>query len=82
MCLVTNVLSKRRLSDRQIVDIYKARWGVELFFRTFKQTSGVASFAAMRRRMLVWKSTGRWWGCGVFVCGQRELVQFRSIRVN
>jgi len=38
MCLITNVLSKQRLSDRQIAEIYKARWGVELFFRTFKQT--------------------------------------------
>jgi hypothetical protein len=40
MCLITNVLSKTRLSDEQIVKIYKARWGVELFFRTFKQTFG------------------------------------------
>jgi hypothetical protein len=38
MCLITNVLSKARLSDRQIAEIYKARWGIELFFRTFKQT--------------------------------------------
>jgi hypothetical protein len=38
MCLITNVLSKTRLSDRQIAEIYKARWGIELFFRTFKQT--------------------------------------------
>ncbi len=40
MCLITNVLSKTRLSDQQIVTIYKARWGIELFFRTFKQTFG------------------------------------------
>ena len=40
MCLITNVLSKERLSDRQTAQIYKARWGVELFFRTFKQTFG------------------------------------------
>lgn len=40
MCLITNVLSKKRLSDKQIAQIYKARWGVEVFFRTFKQTFG------------------------------------------
>lgn len=40
MCLITNVLSAKRLSDRQIAQIYKARWGIELFFRTFKQTFG------------------------------------------
>jgi hypothetical protein len=40
LCLITNVLSQARLSDQQIIQIYKARWGVELFFRTFKQTFG------------------------------------------
>lgn len=40
MCLLTNVLSKTRLSDRQLAEIYRARWGIELFFRTFKQTFG------------------------------------------
>jgi len=40
MCLITNVMSKKRLSDRQIAQIYQARWGVEVFFRTFKQTFG------------------------------------------
>jgi hypothetical protein len=40
MCLITNVMSKKRLTDRQIAQIYKARWGVEVFFRTFKQTFG------------------------------------------
>lgn len=38
MCLITNVISKKRLSDGQIATIYKQRWGVEVFFRTFKQT--------------------------------------------
>ncbi|MDB5389454.1 MAG: Transposase domain protein [Planctomycetaceae bacterium] len=36
--LVTNVCSKDRLSDSQIMDIYRSRWGVELFYRSFKQT--------------------------------------------
>jgi hypothetical protein len=38
--LVTSVLSPARLSDRQVVKIYSLRWGVELFFRHFKQTYG------------------------------------------
>jgi len=37
--LVTN-LPKSRLSDRHACEIYAARWGIELFFRTFKQTFG------------------------------------------
>lgn len=28
----------RRLSDRQVAEIYRRRWGIELFFRHFKQT--------------------------------------------
>ncbi len=36
--LVTNVLNKKRLSDRSAAEIYKARWGIEVFFRSLKQT--------------------------------------------
>lgn len=38
--LVTSVLDRRRLSDRQVAKIYKLRWRIELFFRHFKQTFG------------------------------------------
>ena len=36
--LVTSVCSKSRLSDEQLVDIYRSRWGIEVFYRHFKQT--------------------------------------------
>ena len=36
--LVTSVLNSDRLSDRQVAEIYHRRWGIELFFRHFKQT--------------------------------------------
>jgi len=38
--LVTNVLSKRRLSDRQASQIFRQRWGIEVQFRSLKQTFG------------------------------------------
>jgi hypothetical protein len=38
--LVTNVLTKKELSDRSAGEIYAARWGIEVFFRSFKQTFG------------------------------------------
>jgi hypothetical protein len=38
--LLTNVLSQRRLTDSQAAKLYRLRWGVELQFRTFKQTFG------------------------------------------
>jgi DDE family transposase len=36
--LVTNVLAQRELSGRQAGQLYRLRWGVELQFRTLKQT--------------------------------------------
>ncbi len=38
--LVTNVLSEKELTDRQASELYRRRWGVELQFRSFKQTFG------------------------------------------
>jgi hypothetical protein len=36
--LVTSVLQETVLSESQVVEIYSLRWGVELFYRHFKQT--------------------------------------------
>jgi Transposase DDE domain len=36
--LVTSVLDEESLSDKQIIEIYALRWGIELFYRHFKQT--------------------------------------------
>lgn len=38
MYLLTNVLDEKRLSDETIAVIYRMRWGVEVFYRSFKQT--------------------------------------------
>jgi Transposase DDE domain len=40
MCLVTNVLDDKHLSDHDAIRLYQLRWGVELQFRTVKQTFG------------------------------------------
>ena len=36
--LVTSVLNEKRLSNRQLATIYRLRWGIEVFYRHFKQT--------------------------------------------
>jgi hypothetical protein len=36
--LVTNVLDRRQLPDRVARQLYQARWGEEVFFRSYKQT--------------------------------------------
>jgi hypothetical protein len=38
MYLVTNVLQKKALSDRSAGVLYELRWGVEIFYRSFKST--------------------------------------------
>ena len=38
--LVTSVLAKTALSDRQLVELYRSRWGIEVFYRSFKRTFG------------------------------------------
>jgi hypothetical protein len=36
--LVTNVLEDDRLSESEMLEIYRARWGVEVYYRDLKQT--------------------------------------------
>jgi hypothetical protein len=71
--LVTD-LAQSRLSDRQVATIYAARWGIEVFFRTFKQTFGcrkLRSRAAPNAQLeLDWALLGLW---GVCLLGSREL---------
>ncbi len=73
--LVTSVLSKQHLSDKQAVEIYRYRWGIELFFRTFKQTFGrtkLRSHSAKNAELeLDWSLVALWIIC---LLGQRELV--------
>jgi len=72
--LITN-LTKSQLSDGQAGMIYGARWGIELFFRTFKQTFGrrkLRSRSAENADLeLDWSLLGLWCVC---LLGQRELA--------
>ena len=73
--LVTD-LPKSQLNDRQATMIYGARWGIELFFRTFKQTFGcrkLRSRSAVHAKLeLDWSLLGLWCIC---LLGQRELIE-------
>lgn len=64
--LVTN-LPPSRLSDKQVCEIYKARWGVEVFYRSFKQTfqrHKLRSHAAENVPVeLQWSLAGLWAAC-------------------
>jgi hypothetical protein len=62
--LVTNVLSTTALSDREAARIYRLRWGVELQFRSYKQTfrrSKLRSRTPQRALVeLDWSLLGLW----------------------
>ena len=45
MHLLSNVLEPQQLSDATMIDLYKRRWGIELLYRSLKQTLS-------RRKML------------------------------
>ncbi len=40
VCLLTNALSSKQLTDKEVIELYRLRWGVELQFRALKQTFG------------------------------------------
>src|SRR5208337_3797051 len=62
--LVTNVLSTKALSDRLAARLYRLRWGVELQFRSYKQTFGRGKLLSRTpQRALVeldWSLLGLW----------------------
>jgi len=62
--LVTSVLCKSRLSDRQVTELYGRRWGIEVFYRHLKQTFGrrkLRSTNADNARIEIeWSLAGLW----------------------
>ena len=62
--LVTNVLSTNALSDRLAARLYRLRWGIELQFRSYKQTFGRGKLLSRTpQRALVeldWSLLGLW----------------------
>jgi hypothetical protein len=64
VALVTNVVDIEQLSDEQAVLFYRMRWGVELQFRTLKQTFGRRTLRSRTPdRALVeldWSLVGLW----------------------
>ena len=72
--LATSIMCKKDLSDRQAAEIYRRRWGIELFFRTFKQTFGCTKLrsaaAANALLELDWSLLGLWTLCLYGQCVQ------------
>ncbi len=62
--LVTNVLDKSTLSNRDVGRLYRLRWGIEVMFRSLKQTMGYGKLRsespAAARLELDWAMVGLW----------------------
>lgn len=75
MLLVTSVLDRRLLSDREALAIYRRRWGVEVFIRSFKHTFERGELCsrspANAERELAWSLVALW---GVQLLGASELI--------
>lgn len=73
--LVTDIVDEKVLSDSQLVEIYKLRWGVEVMFRSFKQTFNQHKLRCHRGENaeveLDWMLTGLWAVCFL---GQKKLL--------
>ena len=71
--LVTNVLDPQQLSDRQVAEIYRRRWRIEVFFRHFKQTFGRAKLRSHKAEHAAceaqWSLLGLW---AMLLHAQRE----------
>ncbi len=62
--VVTSVLSNARLTDRQVLELYARRWGIEVFYRHLKQTFQRrklrSTSAEMALAELHWSLAGLW----------------------
>jgi hypothetical protein len=55
--LLTSVLDPRLLGRREVGDLYRRRWGIEVFYRSLKQTMGLGklrSASAERAELELW----------------------------
>lgn len=55
MCLLTNVFDTVRLSDETAAILYRMRWGVELFYRSYKQTLDQRKLRSRSPRAARWE---------------------------
>jgi hypothetical protein len=55
MCLLTNVFDQERLPDETAAILYRMRWGVELFYRSYKQTLNQRKLRSKAPRAARWE---------------------------
>lgn len=82
--LLVSVREHRKLTNRQVAQLYRARWGIEVYYRHLKQTFGrrkLRSASATNARVeLEWSIVGLW-GMGLFATAElnRRRISLRRL---
>jgi hypothetical protein len=76
MCLLTNVFDTARLSDETAATLYRMRWGVEVFFRTYKQTMNNRKLRSRSPRAARWEL--HWGITALLLLGLMSVAQIIS----
>lgn len=71
--LVTDVLDRRRLTDAQARRLYRARWGEEVFFRSYKQT--LARRKLLSRTPATCLAESQWTLLGLWLLGLMSVTE-------
>lgn len=72
--LVTNILDQQVLSDEDAAELYRLRWGVELYYRSIKQTFGHARLCSRTPDMSLAEQTWH-----VFAAWVLQLLSVREL---
>lgn len=77
--LLTNLATKE-FSNRQVADLYARRWGIEVFYRTFKCTFGrskLRSHNAMNAKLELEWSLVSMWAIGLMALSETDIEPAR-----
>lgn len=85
VCLITSVRNAKTLSDRAVSDLYRKRWGVELFYRSLKQTFGRRKLRSTSPQNadveLEWSLVGLW-GLGLSTAAELAKAEVPPSRIS
>lgn len=77
VCLLVSELSEQVMSPKQVLELYRRRWGVEVFYRTLKQTLGRNTLQSDRPSEAQRELDGAM--LGVWVLGLVSLRQLQQV---
>jgi hypothetical protein len=80
ICLLTNVLDPKDLTDEEARILYQMRWGVEVFFRSYKQTLDRCKL--LSRVPATCLAEASWTLLGLWLLGLQAVRQLLRARID